>query len=147
MIERLAEPVAANVLEAATEDQTVFNPLPTAERPEDQLPTVLSQRLGAGKPNPVGTLDLDLVRYDRIVHNSFERNLERLPRSGKNPAHVPTSLQERLHDGGEAAEDLGKDAAAGPNLKTVEPSRNQCRLVRRARPDVLLDAPRFHENG
>jgi len=93
MIERLAEPVAAHILEAAAEDQAVVGLLPAVDRSEDQPATVVGHRLATGKANAVGTLDLDLVGHDRIVHHSIERNFERLSRSGRRPAHVPLSLQ------------------------------------------------------
>src|SRR5215831_7501695 len=93
MIERLAEPVAAHILEAAAEDQAVVGLLPVVDRSEDQPATVVGHRLATGKANAVGTLDLDLVGHDRIVHHSIERNFERLSRSGRRPAHVPLSLQ------------------------------------------------------
>ena len=39
MIERLTEPVAAHILEAAAQDQVVLGHLPAAERSEEQLAT------------------------------------------------------------------------------------------------------------
>ena len=44
MIERFAEPVAAHVLQAATEQQAILGVLPTADRVEHQLWTVVAQR-------------------------------------------------------------------------------------------------------
>src|SRR5262249_22136535 len=83
----------ARILEAAAEDQAVVGLLPAVDRSEDQPATVVGHRLATGKANAVGTLDLDLVGHDRIVHHSIERNFERLSRSGRRPAHVPLSLQ------------------------------------------------------
>src|SRR5215469_5219401 len=52
--------------------------LPTADRVEHQLSTVIAQRVKTAMPNAVRTLYLDLVGHDCIVHYTIESNLERL---------------------------------------------------------------------
>jgi hypothetical protein len=75
MIERLAEPVPAHVLEARLKTRRYSA---CSQRLSGRKTSCRRSSVDAGKPNAVGTLDWDLVGHDRIVHHSIERNIERI---------------------------------------------------------------------